>query len=166
MITRLYCIDDHVCGGHIPFKDDYKHLKERGFNIVISLVEDWEYICYANMSPQEVIEEAKRNGMIVLRFPTRDGYAPDEETLLRICEVISNNAKQCRKIYVHCVGGLGRTPTVLAAYLIYSRGLSAEDALREVMKVNPEMSITEEQYYSLKSFELMLSREKHVKNLE
>jgi len=162
----MYCVDDHVCGGQIPYREDYKQIRELGFRIVISLVEDWEYMYYADMSPQEVLDEAARNDLIVLRFPTRDGYAPDEETLLRICEIINNNVKQCRKVYVHCVGGLGRTPTVLAAYLVYSRGLSAEDALREVMKVNPEMSITEDQYYSLKSFELMLGKEKHVKKSE
>jgi len=163
---RAYCIDDHVCGGQIPLENDYEYLKESGFSLVISLVEDWEYLYYSGIDATKINDIARRNGLVILRFPTRDGYAPDEETLLRICEIISNNADQCRRVYVHCVGGLGRSPTVLAAYLMYSRGLSAEDALREVMKVNPDMSITEEQYYSLKNFELLLSREKHVKKRE
>ncbi len=159
----MYCLDDHICGGQIPFEEDYEKLRRYGICLIISLVEDWEYTYYSNMTVEDVYKIAEKNNIVILRFPTKDGHAPDEETLLRICEIISNNVKECRRVYVHCVGGLGRTPTVLAAYLVYSRGISAEDALREVMRVNPDMSITEEQYYSLKSFELLIKNEKHVK---
>jgi len=35
-----------------------------------------------------------------------------------------------RRVYVHCIAGCGRTGTVVSAYLMLSRGMSADEAMR------------------------------------
>jgi protein-tyrosine phosphatase len=57
-------------------------------------------------------------------------------------------------VVVHCVGGMGRTPTALAAYLIATRCMKADDAIRAVEQVNPNVSLTEQQYYALLEIEV------------
>ena len=56
---------------------------------------------------------------------------------------------------VHCVGGMGRTPTTLAAYLIATKCMKSEDAIRAVEEVNPNVSLTDQQYYALLEIEAM-----------
>jgi atypical dual specificity phosphatase len=42
-----------------------------------------------------------------------------------------------RKVLVHCLAGMGRTGMVLAAYMIREKGMSADEALREVKRLRP-----------------------------
>lgn len=44
-----------------------------------------------------------------------------------------------RRVYVHCVGGRSRTPTVVAAYLAGAWGVSEADALDAVARCLPEV---------------------------
>ncbi len=165
VLPRMYWINDKVAGGCIPLKDDYQKLRNLNIKIIISLVEDWEYEYYADMSIDDVYRIVENLDMKIYRYPTKDGYSPDEYTLLDICKKIEKSIQDGYRVYVHCVGGLGRTPTVLSAYLIYSNNLECEEALRIMMNINPDMSITEDQYYALKTFELYIKniRDKMLK---
>ncbi len=154
----MYWITDNVCGGPIPHsREDYEYLRSIGISVIVSLVEEWEYEAYTSLSESEVRELVKNLGMLLVRCPTPDGFAPPEDKLLELVKLLDEYDREGRKVYVHCVGGMGRTPTVLACFLVY-RGYTAEDALRRVNEVNPEMSITDEQYYAVKAFELLLRR--------
>ncbi len=152
----VYWITKNVAGGPIPYDErDYEYLKSIGIRMIVSLVESWEYEAYSKLSESEVVELLRRLEVDLVRCPTMDGHAPDEESLLKIVALLDENDKRGVKTYVHCVGGMGRTPTVLAAFLVY-RGHSTEDAFRTVSEINPDISITDEQYYAVKALELLL----------
>jgi atypical dual specificity phosphatase len=52
---------------------------------------------------------------------------------------------------VHCAGGLGRTGTVLAAYLVH-RGRSAEEAIAEIRRQRPGSVETPAQADAVRQF--------------
>ena len=52
--------------------------------------------------------------------------------LFRVISGVLNKPET--NLYVHCVGGVGRTGTIVACYYIYFMGMSAEDALAEMRR--------------------------------
>jgi len=64
---------------------------------------------------------------------------------------------------VHCVGGIGRTGTILASYLILTEGLEVESAIDEVRLVRPGAVQTYEQEMFLLRVEGM--RKSWLKNI-
>ena len=52
--------------------------------------------------------------------------------LFRVISEVLNKPET--NLYIHCVGGVGRTGTIVACYYIYFMGMSAEDVLAETRR--------------------------------
>ena len=77
--------------------------------------------------------------------PVTDFTPPEPEQLDRMVSFISDQIETWeRPVVVTCYAGLGRTGTVLAAYLVYT-GYSAEQAVRRVRELRPQSIQTREQ---------------------
>jgi hypothetical protein len=76
-----------------------------------------------------------------LYLPTIDDDAPSvehmEQGVAFIREVISGGGK----VYIHCAAGVGRAPSMAAAYLM-AEGLTLDEALSKIRKVRPFIYIT------------------------
>ncbi|MBW4508292.1 MAG: dual specificity protein phosphatase family protein [Scytonematopsis contorta HA4267-MV1] len=65
--------------------------------------------------------------------PIEDFQLADSETLTQqILPFLADANQKSEKVVVHCYGGSGRTGHVLAAWLVYARGLSNQAALEAV----------------------------------
>ena len=64
---------------------------------------------------------------------------------------LKNKVDSGSKVYVHCAKGLGRSPSMVIAYLI-KQGYSLKDAYNFVLKHRPSILITYAQINSLKAF--------------
>ena len=84
--------------------------------------------------------------------------APTSEQLNRIIKFIKNQKMKSNPILVHCGEGIGRTGTVLAAYLVYC-GNRADDAIRKVREKQPGSIQTKEQENAIHEFERSVSRD-------
>lgn len=164
---RFYwVIENRLGGSSIPRSmSELNEWIKRGVNIVISLVEEREFIL-AGMDYRQFMNELVKNRVCIIRFPIRDGFAPTDEQLLQLCKIIDEYLKENKVVIVHCYNAIGRTVVVLAAYLVYRHGLTVDEALQKIQQVNPAMSLTDEQYMALVSFELYLKRLKELEEAQ
>lgn len=80
----------------------------------------------------------KRHGLREAHLPVKDFAAPSSEQMERGMGKIFESLAVDEAVAVHCGGGLGRTGTVLACYLLESsEGLGAEEAVRRVRALRP-----------------------------
>ncbi|MFQ5578232.1 MAG: dual specificity protein phosphatase family protein, partial [Anaerolineae bacterium] len=89
-------------------------------------------------------------------LPTKDDDAPSLEHLEQGVAFIERVVAGGDSVYIHCAGGIGRAPTMAAAYLI-SRGASLADAISLIQQARPFISLTPPQLEQLQRFETLHS---------
>lgn len=88
---------------------------------------------------------------VYLWLPTVDDHAPTSEHLAAGVQFIRRVIAQGGAVYVHCASGVGRAPTLAAAYLV-STGMSVDQALEAIRRVRPFIKPTPEQLHALRRF--------------
>ena len=86
-----------------------------------------------------------------LYLPTPDDDAPTLEALDQGVDFIREVIAGGGKVYVHCGAGVGRAPTLAAAYLV-AEGHSLDEALATIRKVRPFITITPPQMAQLQRY--------------
>jgi hypothetical protein len=76
-----------------------------------------------------------------LWLPTPDNGAPTLPQISQGVEFIRQALKTGQGVYIHCGQGVGRAPTLAAAYLV-SEGQSPQAALETIRKVRPFITPT------------------------
>lgn len=119
---------------------DLKALQRVGVNCLVSLTE---------RAPE--VEIMKQHGIDNIWSPIPDMAAPSITQAASICKQIEQRLQRNEVLAVHCRAGLGRTGTLLAAYLIWE-GAEALSALETVRRVEPRWVQSEEQVAFLEKF--------------
>jgi atypical dual specificity phosphatase len=94
-----------------------------------------------------------RNGMHSIHLPIFDKEAPSLAQAYMLVYRMQRLLDQGYVLAVHCHAGIGRTGTLLAAWLIREGGLSAKDAIARLRSINPAYVQTVGQEQFLASFE-------------
>jgi protein-tyrosine phosphatase len=95
----------------MPFDDSLGQLRDLGVTTVVSLIETHE-------TRNDLDERYRTAGLAVVRYPIRDYCAPtDEAGFTELLDDLAARLSTGERIYVHCIGGLGRTGTVFACLL-------------------------------------------------
>ena len=76
--------------------------------------------------------------IITGHVPMRDHQPPSTDDLGRAVEFVEAQLEAGKVVLVHCLAGEGRTGCVLAAYLVRTKSLSADQAMAEVRKAKPQ----------------------------
>ena len=130
-----YRVDENVWAGEYPVWEweqgarirQLKLFTDFGINYFLDLTENGEMPPYAPFLVNSIGRHI---------FPIPNGYVPNSVRwvvdLFRIMTEILN--KSGTKLYIHCVGGVGRTGTIVACYYIYFMGMSADGALAEMRR--------------------------------
>lgn len=125
---------------------DEKKLKVReslincGINYIINLTEEDEV--YSDNNPFDPYEDhiqaiAKANGkkVTIERMPIKDMGVPERTGMMKILDTIDAEIDKGRAVYVHCMGGMGRTGTVVGCYLARHGMASGEGALKMIKEL-------------------------------
>lgn len=85
-------------------------------------------------------------------IPIVDGHSPSQAQLDLGTSIINEVVKNNKKVYIHCRNGHGRSPTMVAAYLIRFKGYETDDAMEFLKEKRGEIHIEEDQIKNLKEF--------------
>lgn len=129
-------------GVYFDMEYDLKSLQGVGITTLLTLTEN-------------ALDEARLTpfGIRSIWEPIADMAAPTIEQGIRLCQKLEQLIAAKEVIAVHCRAGMGRTGTVLAAYLIWE-GLGALDALEDARRIEPRWVQSPEQVEFLKQFEV------------
>ncbi len=132
-----------------------------GTNMCCTIALDPELIkkgISADISLEEKKVDAPLGVDYYIWLPTKDHYAPSLEKMLFGVLSLDYFVQNKIKTFVHCKEGHTRAPTLVAAYLIYSRKLTTEQAIKLIKKKRPVTHISPQQLSALHEFEKYLQK--------
>lgn len=133
--------DDLYIGGQ-PSEKFFKPLRrEWGVTGIVNMRSEHNY-------------EIKVEGIVFnyLYLPTSDNEAPSLEHLMQGVDFILDEIEDNHgRVYIHCWEGLGRGPTMAAAYFV-ATGMTPEEAWKEIRRKRPFIRPTEIQLKQLERF--------------
>jgi atypical dual specificity phosphatase len=135
-----WIIPDQVGAMSLPRGEDLAGLREAGVTLLVSLL---------HAHPPE--EEVRRAGLRLVRLPVEQWRAPSEEQIEDFIVEVRAELRRGGKVAVHCLGGLGRTGTLIAAYLV-SEGMTAAQARDYVRARRPGSIESEEQEQAIRAW--------------
>jgi dual specificity MAP kinase phosphatase len=84
-------------------------------------------------------------------LPTVDDDSPSPEHFQRGVDFIQAQIAAGGKVYIHCKAGVGRAPTLAAAYLV-AQGDSLDAAIARIKQARPFITITPAQMAALQAY--------------
>ncbi len=162
MAVRFHWIIENKLAGmerpgyHDPLLDDLLFLMKKNIDVIVTLTEE----------PLDSRSHLARKFKWI-HFPIDDFMAPDPARAYDLIREVNRLIEQENKrVLFHCLAGIGRTGTMLAAYLIYTRNISALDAISFVRSINRAYIQSAVQEEFLDEFEVYANAMKSAKNQE
>lgn len=121
-----WILPDELAVGSFPKEDSsiYK-LRKEGITAVLTLTEEDEI---------DVPDELKHN-FVWERVAIPDGYTggiPSVEQFQQARSILQRWSKKMHSVYVHCLAGVGRSPSVCCLFVVAQQGKTLEEAIEFV----------------------------------
>ncbi len=134
MPVEFYWVKENVLAfGPYPEISDLEELAKSGFKAIINLTED---------NPRDKF--IKEKFLSLVNIPLSDFGVPSAHQLLIFVRNMNFFERIKAPVFMHCIGGRGRSGTFAAIYLTM-KGLSPEEAISEVRRIREGAIETTEQ---------------------
>jgi atypical dual specificity phosphatase len=133
-----WIINQQLAVGPIPDATLYQQLKDAGFQAVLSLCAETEGEIYPAITQDFHWQ----------RLVLPDSHYEEKmqvEQLVEAIALVHSAIAQNQPIYVHCLAGMERSPTVCTAYLCTYKGMEVWEALNWVKQNNSRTSLNSSQ---------------------
>ena len=139
LLNFSWVIEGALCGLAMPGRArpldrDLVDLAGRGVSLVVTAL--------AAPMPAAALETA---GLAGYHVAVRDFAPPTAEQLDRFIDRTRAEIEGGGAVGVHCFAGMGRTGTLLAAYLVATTGVGGRDAIDRIRRLRPGSIETIEQ---------------------
>ena len=121
-----WVIPGKLAGVRKPTAAELQELQAVGIGAIVSVMHD-----------KSNLELYDRENIPYLWLPIQIASSPSRSQVAELIDFVERHHRQGVGTAVHCTGGLHRTGTMLAAYLILN-GAAAEDATRTISTANPQ----------------------------
>lgn len=142
-----YWVTRRVGGCPLPWPGAEEALRRAGVTLLVSLVEPEEFYDAWPGGEREFLEAMESAGIRVIRLPTPDFGAPDIDEACRVLGEAWREVRSGGKVVFHCYGGIGRTGTMLVAYLHLCEGMPMEEALEIVRRYGAGPQSAAQEYF-------------------
>ncbi len=124
-------------------------LIEAGIRHVISLMEPGEFrhqsgLYYPYVEQMEALAKKTKASVTFDQISIKDMTVPSQKEMTRILNQIDMCIKHDKSVFIHCLGGRGRTGTVVGCYLArhgIARGKQAIDKINELRRNTPDLAL-------------------------
>ena len=144
-----WIVDGRICAMGLPAESDLALLREAGFTLVIGVASE-EYA-------DPVREWCLAEGLRYVRYRVADMTAPELTDVRDFVAEVTYELAHGGRVAVHCLGGIGRTGTMIACYLV-STGMTADQAVAEVRRRRPGSVQTRSQELCIARYAAELGR--------
>lgn len=140
-----WVIPGKLAVGGFPGVEDGVELAHAGIQVMLSLCAESE----------KAVPEAITHQFEYLRYFLPDSHydAPlTVERLVEAVEIVHRSIENRQPIYVHCLAGIERSPTVCIAYLCRYRHLELWEAIHWLKHIHPDSRPTPSQVQALQAY--------------
>jgi len=143
-VSFTWIVEDRVAAMGMPWPEDVERLARDGIRAIVSLT---------SHLPDGLPHDDVRH----LHLAIRDFHPPTQAQIGEACAFIDAAHEAGTMVVVHCGAGLGRTGTIIAAWLV-TQGRSGDDAIDEVRRKRPGSVETAAQEHAILTFEIMRAK--------
>lgn len=148
-----WIIPNRLAVGSFPKLDqEITYLSRVGITSILCLTEPREL-----QVPQDIYHRFVWKNVAIPDGAT--GGIPKVEHFQQACNILARWHKKNHSIYVHCLAGVGRSPSICALHLTQVEGISLEEAIAKVKERHPYANPDPAQIAVMKEF--LASREQN-----